>query len=98
MIYLQNIGICHLKYSISLGWESSKGTRIIHRYGAPFRRSALKSMPCSPRYNPETAKISYKPLQIIPVVLICRVRNMGYSSTGGSRASTGVKVGDGRLC
>jgi predicted signal transduction protein with EAL and GGDEF domain len=37
--------INHLKYSISLGWGSSKGTGIVHRYGAPFLRSAFQSTP-----------------------------------------------------
>ena len=31
-----------LKYSISLGWESSKGTAVIHRYGALLQRSFSK--------------------------------------------------------
>jgi hypothetical protein len=32
---------------------SSKGTGIIHQYGAPFRRSASQSTPGSPRYSPK---------------------------------------------
>jgi hypothetical protein len=72
VIYLQNRVIDHIKYSILLGWGSSKGTGIIHQYGAPSKRSASRSTPRSPRYNPKAARAGCKQLQIIPIVLICR--------------------------
>jgi hypothetical protein len=45
MIYLQNSVIDHLKYSISLGWGSSKGTGIVHRYGHLFQGALFKARP-----------------------------------------------------
>ncbi len=45
MIYLQTGIIRHAEYSIPLGGRSSKGSAIIHRYGAPFGERYSKIRP-----------------------------------------------------